>query len=52
MLKKSEDWAKEKGAATITGTLIPTPGSEETVIKLLQGEGYTIDKKGEVRKKL
>jgi len=52
LLKKCENWAEERGATSIIGTLIPTPGTEIIILKLLKKQGYTINKRGEAIKKL
>lgn len=52
LLERAEDWSRREGLSIIGGKLIPVPGSEESLKKLIINRGYKVDKTGSVSKKL
>ena len=52
LLTEAESWAVRNGSTEITGKLIPVPGSERSVINLIESHGYQVDEKGNIVKKL
>lgn len=50
LIDEAENWAVKKGLKEIGGQIIPVPGSEASLINLLNEKGYEIDGKGRAKK--
>lgn len=52
LVKAGEEWAKKREVDEINGILEPSPGSESVLKNIIEKNGYKINARGKVKKKL